>query len=226
MSWVTILVLAILIGCAFWGMKKGVIRIVLSLVSLIVTAILVCMLTPVVTSALQEHTTLYDSVYTAVDDYFEEKGVFNLPDSSQVIEELPVPAVIRTAIEEHNTLDQYAELGVSSFRAYVTTYVANVIFNAIVFVITFIIVFVIVKVLTGALNLIGKLPVIKEANKLAGLAVGFLEGLVIVWVFLAFATMLAGTGFGSEVLASINDSFLLSLLYNTDPLMKYLTAIV
>ena len=71
-----------------------------------------------------------------------------------------------------------------------------------------------------AFDVFAKLPVINEANKLAGVAIGFVLGLVVVWLLGLAVTALAGTEPGQQVMRQISDSSVLSWIYENNPLMK------
>ena len=50
-----------------------------------------------------------------------------------------------------------------------------------------------VNKIIGATGIIRRLPIIKQADKLGGVIVGLIEGLVVVWIFFTVVTAISGT---------------------------------
>ena len=73
------------------------------------------------------------------------------------------------------------------------------------------------------MDLISKLPILHGMNALGGVACGLIHGLIILWILCIVITMFAWTEYGQWTLAQINESSLLSLLYNNNYLISALT---
>ena len=71
-----------------------------------------------------------------------------------------------------------------------------------------------------------KLPLLKQANQLAGLALGAFQAVLIIWLFFAVVTIISGTEFGQSVFGYINSSKLLSFLYKNNIPMNFITKTV
>ena len=112
------------------------------------------------------------------------------------------------------------DLGAKNIGEYVSKELTKTIINAISYVIVFIVASIILNIVIVAFDVFAKLPVINEANKLAGVAIGFVLGLVVVWLLGLAVTALAGTEPGQQVMRQISDSSVLSWIYENNPLMK------
>jgi len=77
-------------------------------------------------------------------------------------------------------------------------------------------------ILCNALNLIAKLPLLRQINTVAGLAAGVAEGLLLVWILFVILTMFAGTEFGSEAMSMIAENPLLDFLYKNNMVSKFI----
>ena len=66
MNWVLICVIGILAISAYTGWKKGVIRIVVSLLSLVATILLTIVLSPSIATLLKENTSVYDTLESKI----------------------------------------------------------------------------------------------------------------------------------------------------------------
>ena len=137
--------------------------------------------------------------------------------------QLGLPSIIIDALEKNNTAQNYAELGVTQLKEYVSAYLAGMIIRAACFVLVAIATAILLLILVTALDLISKLPVLKTMNRAAGGVFGAVRGYAILWVLCIGVTALSSTPLGSELYAQINESLLLRLLYNHNYLMTFIT---
>lgn len=222
MSWFLILVAAVIVIFTVMGYKKGLIKIILSLASIFVAMILVSILMPVVSGFVREHTTAYEKVYQSVDDRINIEIPAGEMAQENIIDGLELPDAVKEFLIKNNNIEEYAKLGVTSFENYIVQSVADVIFKAIVYSCTFAVAFIAVKVIFGVFNILSRLPVINEVNKLAGLLVGLAEGVLVVWIIMTVVTMLGNTELGLGIFEQINDSKVLSFIYQNNLIIKYL----
>ena len=68
--------------------------------------------------------------------------------------------------------------------------------------------------------------VIGTVNRIAGFAVGFIKGMVIVWLLLALTSLFAASEIGQTMTAYINDSVMLRYLYENNPVIKLIENIL
>ena len=73
---------------------------------------------------------------------------------------------------------------------------------------------------------IERVPVISTVNRVAGFAVGFIKGMVIVWLLLALTSLFAASEIGQTMTAYINDSVMLRYLYENNPVIKLIENIL
>ena len=73
---------------------------------------------------------------------------------------------------------------------------------------------------------IERVPVISTVNRVAGFAVGFIKGMVIVWLLLALTSLFAASEIGQTMTAYINDSVMLKYLYENNPVIKLIENIL
>ena len=59
-----------------------------------------------------------------------------------------------------------------------------------------------------------------------GFAVGFIKGMVIVWLLLALTSLFAASEIGRTMTAYINDSMMLKYLYENNPVIKLIENIL
>ena len=73
---------------------------------------------------------------------------------------------------------------------------------------------------------IERVPVISTVNRVAGFGVGFIKGIVIVWLLLALISLLATSEAGQIMTLYINDSLMLKYLYENNPVIKLIENIL
>lgn len=225
MNWLLIAVLAILIVNALIGRKVGFIKIVFSLCSLIITLILTTWISPMVNDVMRGNEKFYDLVIDKVEVLlpFEEEDT-KTNEQVSYIEELPMPQSIKDTLIENNNTDIYKTLAVNNFKEYVSNYLASVVINAMAFIFTFIVILILLWVISIALNLISKLPILNQINKTAGMLAGFIQGLIIVWIFFLVITVFGGTEWGQEALMMVEQSEILGFVYNNNYLLSFITS--
>lgn len=161
--------------------------------------------------------------------------------AQQVVEKLDVPDNVRKQMQDivseqsirnmiaNNDIVKIVHQTDGSIKSIMLSVVAlklaNIIFRTIVYIVVFIIVFIALKIVVGMSNLISRLPLIKQANKLVGLAIGLLEGLIAVWLMFVVITACASMGWAAAALAEISANPLLAFLYESDMILRFIFSI-
>lgn len=145
---------------------------------------------------------------------------------SKIIENLPVPQALRDSLEENNNAAVYRELGVERFTDYIGKFVSNICLNIIGYVLTFLIVFFALHVLMLLFDVVDKLPVIHGINHFAGALLGILKGFLILEILFLLLVPFAGTDFGQNILAQIENNSILGFFYHKNILISFLMNIV
>lgn len=230
MNILTIIVLGFLILSAWIGMKRGLIKTVFSMFSMIIAIALTALISPAVSKSLQEN--------EKVMSYFAEKADALIPFEeiesrleletkktvqTEFLKKLHLPESVITSLEENNSANFYEVLGVDTFEDYLCHSIASIVVNALAFAITFLVILILLKVLCFALNLVSKLPVLNQANHLLGLAAGFLYAIMIVWVGCILLTAFSSTEAGSSLMKMVKESEVLSYIYDHNLLLSKIT---
>ncbi|MDE7211799.1 MAG: CvpA family protein [Lachnospiraceae bacterium] len=226
MNILLVVIIAFFVVEAVVGMKRGFIKTIFSMFSVIVALVVTAFVSPVVTQKLQENENVMAYFVEKADALlpFEEvESMLNLEnkkgEQEKFLESLPLPESIRKQLTESNNRDYYKALGVDTFRAYLCNYIACMIISALSFVATFAAMIVLLKVLCFSLDLISKLPLLNQVNHLLGMGMGILYALLLVWVGGVVLTALSTTAAGNSLMEMVNDSAVLSFLYNHNPLL-------
>ena len=219
----TLIVLAVLLLVfAIVGAKKGLIKMAFSLASIIVVMLLTSFLEPKISTLLKEKTDLYNVVTSKTESYYQANDVLKYSDEDLTLEDLPIPQAMRDKLQED--LNDAVTKGYDAYNEYIVTATSDIIFSAIVYVTVFVTIYIIVGVVFLILNVASKLPVLKQLNGLAGCAVGLVFGLLVIWVLFLVVTLFSNYAFMARVIEDIENSKILTTLYNMDPLIKIIMA--
>lgn len=226
MNLLVAIVLIILVISAYRGMKAGLIKTVFSIFSMIIALVLTLWLSPMISKMVQSNDAIFDYFTQKVEKAIptEEIGT-KISDQMNFIDNLPLPASLKTTIIENNNTDTYVALAVDNFSSYISHSIAAIIINAITFVVTYLIISILLRVICMVLDIISKLPILHQINKLSGLFVGIIHGMILVWILFVLLTALTSTEIGQKAFAMINESAFLSYIYNNNIILNFITNI-
>lgn len=219
MNWMLALVLVILIVNTIIGLRAGFIKMAFSLVSMVIALILTVFISPYVNDLLKGNEKFYGVVKEkAVQALALDQKEAETTEQAEYIGKLPLPKSFKeTLIENKNK-------GVDNIKEYIADYVAGTIINALSFMITFAVIFVFLWMISLALNILSKLPILHQINKMAGLIAGLLHGLMIVWILFILLNVFGGTQFGQDAFVMIEENVLLSTIYNNNLLLGFVSS--
>lgn len=223
MNWLLIVVIVILAGFTFYSYQRGFVKSALSMTLFLITILLVNLLNPYVTEFIMEQTAVYDTVKESCMEIYSpenQKEIQTQGSDDEIINSYPVANILKKKMIEDNNAAQYQLLDVSKIQEYIAAYIAKTIISSASYVLTFILVYVLLRVLMVALDILTRLPGIKEINKTVGAVLGLIQGLIIVWLVFVAADILGTTQFGISVQQQISDSGLLQFLSDNNIIWK------
>lgn len=226
MNWLLIVVLLILVVNTLIGLKAGFIKTVFSLCSMIVAVVLTIWLSPYVNNFMNGNEKIYDGISNKVEkmlNFTEDEAAKG--DQESLIEGLSLPQSIKDSLIKNNNTEVYKKLAIDNFKDYLTNYLTGIIINAMSFIITFVVLMIVLWALCFALDIVSKLPLLNQINKTAGLLAGLIHGLVVVWLFFILITVFGSTELGQKALQMIGESQALSLIYNNNFILQFITSI-
>jgi uncharacterized membrane protein required for colicin V production len=210
-----IAVIAFLSLTALYGYTRGMVKIVLSMVAMIITIVLATILTVPVGAIVKAATPIYDNMYETVSETIEKQEITDI----ESLKKLDLPEqIIDKIIEEEDSIKNLEKV--------VCTEVTDSAFNAGVFLILLIVIYIAVKIAITMLDFVAKLPLLKEVNKIGGLAIGLIYGLVIVWAACLILTACSSKPWAQDIFAQINDNEILSFIYNNNLITWLVTKVL
>lgn len=226
MSWLCIAVIIIWALIAMNGFRRGLVRTAISMVSFVVVMILVLAISPVINDVLVEKTTIREQVEercaAALADRLQGEAEPGRNEQVGIIEELPLPQSLKDKLLENNNSVIYDLLSVNTFSKYLATYMAKAIVQVIAYLISFILAILLVRIITYILDIFANLPILGGINRVGGLMLGIIIGLLDLWIFFLIITVLGSTETGAYLLSEISGDKILSYLYDNNLLMQFL----
>ncbi len=214
MNIVDIIGIIILILFCGWGMKKGLVKSIYSLGSLILSLILALTLYPAVSDFLQE-SVVYDYVQINVYKVFNEEQNETVVDK-ETKNSLNLPGSLQETI--YGTAKEAA----SAVKESVAESVAVLAIKILSILVVFILVKILLWVLLKLLNAVSKLPIIRTANKLLGGITGLVYGVLLIYVILAVFTFTTTLNALNKPTELILQSKYVSVMYHQNILLNFL----
>ncbi len=141
-------------------------------------------------------------------------------EQTKFIEDLPLPQSVKDQMETFNNENGYRKLGATDFGSYIIHYIASLIMNILAYAVTLFAVWLIIRLILGALSVFRYLPIVGTADRLLGLLLGLIQGVLIIWGLFLVLSLFSTTEIGAGLMREINASGFLSFLYNTNPFLN------
>lgn len=222
---ITLIIAAvILIASALIGFGRGLIKSIFSTFALIVAIVLAIQAMPYGTKFLKQtplYTTINESIQETVDRQIQISAE-GVSQQMEAIDQMDLPDFIKEMLKSNNNMEMYEALGINEFSGYISNYITCLILNGISVIVIFLILFIAIRIIGCMLDLFSRIPVLNGLNKIGGFIFGLFNGAVYLWIACIIITIFAGTGWGQEIFAQINDSVILSYIYNNNYLLSFL----
>lgn len=228
LTWLGIVVLAILAVVAYRGYKRGFIREVVSFFFVFLAIAVSWAINPYVNEFFMENTPVYEMVRESCKRFVlsgEKDEGENTGSQTGFIEDLELLELLQKGLEANNTEEVYAYLSVETFGEYVSEALARMIINGLSFAVSYMMASVILRLGTWILNVLAGLPVLNGANKLAGGMVGLVKGVVFIWIAFLVLTVLCSTEIGRQGLSLIEKDPFLNVVYEYDIFVNFFMSI-
>lgn len=226
MNNVDIVILVIIGVMIVSGYLRGFIKTLFNLVSMVITFALTYYLYPYVSKFIMDETNLYKNISETISKNFDfEKmleGAVSSESQLQAIENLPLPEMFKEILVNNNNPEMFKLLDVSSFTDYISGSLASIVVNIIVFIALFLIIWIALNILVGVMDLVAKLPGLKQMNELAGAGLGAILGLFFIFVGFAVISLIISVDQNINLVDMIEASTIGSFLYNNNPIMDFL----
>lgn len=222
MNWVLIVVLSVLALCAWMGYRKGLLRMVYSLVSWILILVFVSWASPQIETYLVENTTIYERLKEHFGESIKvsastqmELGIEN---SENELTQLGVnvPESVLEGLVETTADMASAFLVQSGVYEQIAEEMAGFVMQGLAFVITVITARILLHIISQLLGIVSHIPVIKGINRTLGLFAGAVYGIFIIWIAFYIVALCGTSETGALIVSYIYESPFLTQLYENN----------
>ncbi len=222
-NWLLIVCIIIVVALGIVGGIQGFVKMIFHVLSTIIVIVVTILFSSKVTGLLQNNEKIYEAVYGKVVEIVKlESEDPEVDTAEELIDSLKFPTIIKNMIKGSDAISEYRDSSAEELAEYIHTSIAGVIFKAAGFIITFIAAAIIMGIATFIFDHMSQLPVLKDINVIAGIALGALEGVLVIWVFFVFVTMFASSKFGQIMMSMISENPILDFIYTHNIISKYL----
>lgn len=199
---IDLIIVLIMLLFIFLGYKRGLVKVAFKLCTFFIAIIVAFVFYKPVAKLVIANTNIDETIETAITRKILPEGA---TETQEVDLSQDLPSILLK-----NSSDTVQSIS-KSFT--------NTIIETACLLLIFIIVKIVLKFVTALADLIAKLPILKQFNKLGGTLYGIIEGLFIVFLGFAIISLIAPM-LDSSVLDAINSSTLGSICYNNNLLLK------
>ncbi len=215
--------------CIVIGYIRGFFRCAASLVGVILTIVLSAIIAPILSTILADYTNIDENIYAAIVERFElELSDTTLTRSQELglIDELELPESIKNSLIANCNAEGYASLGVTTATQYVASSLTSMAMRGVAYALTSIIVFIIVLIVVNVMNIASYIPIVSGINHVGGAIFGACHALIFIWLFLLVVTLCAVFEWASAIITMVDESTLLSWIYNSNVFLKIVGSIL
>ena len=213
------------------GARKGLVRMVISLVFMILVMGLSSILHPYISSYIKENTKIYDTVLDGCGKVIDERlrlqqEELTLSVQVQIIDSLPLPDGMKDGLLKGNNAESWEMFSVDKFSDYLAAYLADLAVRAAAFLLSFMAAFIVVKIGQNIAYMLTALPGISLLNRAAGAVFGLVQACIWIELFFVLVMLLQDTDIGQVLIAAVQENGILSHLYNNNVLWYLLTRLM
>ncbi|MDA3847615.1 MAG: CvpA family protein [Vallitaleaceae bacterium] len=230
MTYLDFIFIGIIVFSSVAGAIKGLITTVFGFLSTVIALIFAYVFYHFLSGLLIESTKLFsffqEKIADALDLNALSQSVVSNIDRKEMIQGIEVPGFLKTLLIENDNSEIYNALGINANNQagdYVSSFLATIAINVMAFIILFIIGLIIIGILTNILDLIAKLPVLKQVNHVGGLILGFITGVIMLWVLSLGLYLIVSMQGGGDLQALIDKSTVVLIFYDNNLLLNFLT---
>lgn len=181
MNWLLISAIGLFAVCMFHGYRCGLVRMLLSVSSFLLTVVLVFILAPAGVRLLQSNQKVYDAVKSPISDALEEKmdETFTI---EEVLQDYHMMQGVSREIIEATEENGFAQKDVMNTKVQdiIADCVTLKVIEILVHLGLFLLIYILLRVVGLILISVTKLPIVHGANQLAGCLLGMIEGIIVI----------------------------------------------
>jgi uncharacterized membrane protein required for colicin V production len=218
------LIVLLLLVFTLIGFKRGLVRSLYHLFGWAIALYLGYLLYPVAARFLRQ-TELYVYMKNQIITAMDLPGLtadLSLTAQNALLDRLPASAFVLNHLQANNNPEAFKMLDASGLADYIGGYFANMAINLIALILVCIFVSIVMRVLVGLVDALANLPILWLINKTGGLALGLIEGVLVIWILMAAFSFFCLKPQYASVFAQIDHGLVSRFFFEYNPIMKLL----
>lgn len=195
-------IVGIIILSTFIGYKQGLVKSAIKILSFFIAIIVALTLYKPVSSLIINKTPIYDNIKGAMIEKIKPEGI-------EVNEEIDI---------QNNAGDLILNSATNTIEGIAGDFTTKLI-ETVILLLLFIIVKIVLKFVSILSDIITKLPLIKQVNKVGGTLYGVIKGVIVVYTILAVVYLIAPL-MQNTIIQGINNSVITNKMYNNNLILK------
>ena len=204
---VDIIVIAIIALSVFLGYRKGLIALAIQLCAVIIALVATLVLYKPISALIIDNTSLDENIQNAI----IEKAQNNNENNSQ--ENTTKNTTQNNELANRDNIDGTEESNIINIMPEVAKQISINIINIGVMLILYFGIKIALHFVTALANIVAKIPIIKQLNKLGGVIYGLLRGILLIYVVLLLISFAGQINPENTLHKQINESFITKEMY-------------
>lgn len=204
---VDIIVIAIIALSVFFGYRKGLIALAIQLCAVIIALVATLVLYKPISALIIDNTSLDENIQNAI----IEKAQNNNENNSQ--ENTTQNTTQNNELANRDNIDGTEESNIINIMPEVAKQISINIINIGVMLILYFGIKIALHFVTALANIVAKIPIIKQLNKLGGVIYGLLRGILLIYVVLLLISFAGQINPENTLHKQINESFITKEMY-------------
>lgn len=204
---VDIIVIAIIALSVFLGYRKGLIALAIQLCAVIIALVATLVLYKPISALIIDNTSLDENIQNAI----IEKAQNNNENNSQ--ENITQNTTQNNELANRDNIDGTEESNIINIMPEVAKQISINIINIGVMLILYFGIKIALHFVTALANIVAKIPIIKQLNKLGGVIYGLLRGILLIYVVLLLISFAGQINPENTLHKQINESFITKEMY-------------
>lgn len=196
-------VVAIVAGFMYIGYRSGFMRSFVKIASYIVSIIISFFMYPAISDLLVK-TPLYEKLVELINQKYQLQPLIDVP------------------TDTFGILQNYINQGVQTATAGIAEAIATLLINILAFVIVLVLSKLVIRIVGKIFNIFTKLPVIKQFNRLGGMIMGGMSGVLVLYIACAVLFLFSPLDPHSRIAYEVENSTFASEIYENNIILNVL----
>jgi len=206
---IDIIIVLLVAFCTYRGYKKGLIGVAYSIIAFFVAILIAWMLVNPVSEFVIAHTDFNDRLQSSIENKLVSQD--NKQNS-----ETTTNAKEDTTFNFGDYIDKFIQNSKNEGAKAVAEKLSVLVIKVVTFIALYILARLVLLLFKSVANLIAKLPIIKQFNKLGGIVFGCLKGLIIVYFVLVILLAIHPMAKDFVIYSGLEKSFIGNVMYNNN----------